>query len=258
MRKNKVETKLKKLQEYLNRPNEGLIKREDRIKKLIRYLGDHKCDILVKIKVYPKKCMLCLKEINESNFYDSLECCQKNYAHKNCVISECLKISPFLKEFEVNKRIPCKYCNQLLPFQYLKKFLVEKINEIHNKLKPCNYCQKLIFENELTKKNCNHTYCKICLNTWLGQLVDMKEFNCESLKCKVKDCDMLLFNVNDFKTQFLGKYSKAEDFYLKICHLDKNESIKRCVGEPNCPRYIKNSPKPEYLCMNCEENLKKR
>ena len=247
--------KLEKLEKLLNLPNDRLIAKEEEIKSLIRFLGEKNRQISVKIKINPKECSFCSKEIVEPNVYGSFACCKNKYVHKNCVIDKCLKRSPFLKELELNKRIDCGTCKKPLPFEFLKGFLEDNIREINKKSKLCIYSDHPIPENELSTKFCGHHYCKSCLKTWLAILVDAKEVNYESLKCKFKSCDAFIFSGNDIKTEYRDKYNKAEEFYEKITQIRKDECVKRCFGKPDCPKFIKNTPKPKYMCLTCEENL---
>lgn len=256
-----IEDKLKELRTLLNLPNGNLLKKEQEIKNLIIFLGNNNCEIsvnIIKKKPPPKNCTFCFDVIDENYVYGPLNCCPNNYVHKNCVIKECFSISPDLKESELNNRLNCQSCNKHLPFELLKIFLEEKIIEIQNRRKPCCYCEQPKLQNELKKKFCDHYYCKDCLKTLLATLVEAVEVNYDSIKCKFRGCDVLIFNENDFKTEFSQKYYKADDFYARITAIKKNEVLKRCVGSKDCPRFMTNSHKPQYICLNCENNLKEK
>lgn len=256
-----VENKIKKLQILLNKSNEILLKKEKEIRDLIKFLDNNNCEITINIinKKHPhsKICSFCFSIIGENCNFGPLDCCPNEYVHKGCIIDECAQISPELKESELNYRLRCQICNTLMSFEFLKHFLKDKFKEINNQKKSCIFCECLKPQNEIRKKFCDHYYCSDCLNTFLRELVMAREVNFDQIKCKSIRCDALLFNENDFKTQHREKYYKADDFYAAIAEIKKNDVLKRCVGSEDCPKFIKNSPKPEYLCLNCEDNLKK-
>lgn len=255
-----VQEKIKDLGKLLNNPNNILMKKEQEIKKIITFLSDNKCKVSVKIsniQPHPKICAFCNKVIDENYIFAELECCPNKFVHKGCIVDECISISPDLKESELNSRLPCKACKKsFFSFQFLKDFLQDKMKEIKNRRKPCINCEEGKPLSELIKKSCDHFYCQDCLKKLLSDLVIATEIKYDSIKCRSMGCDALLFKENDFKTQFREKYYKADDYYAKITEIKKHEILKRCIGQEDCPRFIKNSPKPNYICLDCENKFK--
>lgn len=254
------EEKVKDLRILLNNPSDILLKKEQEIKKILTFLRNNECEFSINIinkHPPPKICSFCNQIIDENYKFAQLECCPNKFVHKSCIVYECVKLSSDLKENELKYSVACKVCQKFLPFEFLKDFLQDKIREIKNRRKPCINCEKLKPQSELTRKFCDHYYCNDCLRILLATLVDEREVSYDKIKCKSVDCDVLLFEENDFKNQFNDKYYEADEFYGRITNIKKNEVIKRCMGAKNCPQFMKNSNKSQYICLKCENNMKK-
>ena len=248
--------KLLKIENFINHPkNEN--KSIKNIAKILREICEYKSKIEFKV-LGTVNCQICGQFFRNSNESKNFRCMHS--VHSLCLKNEVLNISKFLDPSVLLNKIYCKYCGIIIHYKEIQSFFTKnELNNIEmaslkeiminiqkndrklNENEASFNCSICITENNINKDcitlNCNHKFCKECLQNFLEVKIKDGEIQSTDIKCPEQKCnEPIEFSTLEYilSKEIIDKFIKftlinlkgknEEEMFLR-CHTKDCENI---------------------------------